>query len=222
MPKRRVPLDMKQRSRRHTAGAGYAADIIPHHVDDHEVLGTVLGGFDQLGSALLILGGKAAAANRSLHRPCAQVLALQRPEQFRRSREQGVFAIVKIRGKMGLLGLQQLMEPGDRVTLKIGLQAQGVIHLIGVTAGDPFFDSFDGIAIGLRCNRRSPVAERVVLAGRQGEMWMLANLPEQPDMQQRQRTALVRAHGGVKRGSGLIAQISGSGITLGDARFNFR
>ena len=72
------------------AGLAHAAEVVAQHVDDHHVLGTVLGAGQQLAGERAVLGAVATARARALDRVRGdQAVRVDREERLGRGGQEG-------------------------------------------------------------------------------------------------------------------------------------
>ncbi len=77
-----VGLDGVEGRNVHRAEVGDAAQVVAHHVDDHHVLGSVLGAAEQFGDQALVDAGIGMARTGALHGPRRQLIAGAMHEQL--------------------------------------------------------------------------------------------------------------------------------------------
>ena len=115
LPDRAVGLDGEQRGHVDGAGAAHPAQVVAHHVDDHEVLGPLL-----LGLGELVGQGDVGRVGRgpgpgAFHGPALETLALATQEQLRGEAEHLGVAEVEVGGVGDGLAHDQGEEVVERV-----------------------------------------------------------------------------------------------------------
>ena len=141
------------------AGAGHAdrprvadpPEVVAQHVDDHHVLGPVLGAGQQLPGERAVLLAGPAARPRALDRIGRhEALGVDREERLGRGREERPRATtgrrgpdVEEAGEQGRVAGPQTAEDGPRIAVEWGLEAARQVGLVDIAAGDRLAHGLD-------------------------------------------------------------------------------
>ena len=165
LPEGRIPFDLEQVLHVNAAHSGDLAQVVPHHIDDHGVFGTILRRLGEPTSMRHILGVRSSPRHGPLHRPSNQRVTIEVKEQFRRCRTDGKPRCIEVRRVIRLLGFDEIQEQGPGVGAPGIAQAEGVVYLVGFAVGDALFKVGDHpFVVGLR-DRRTPAIQTRFVAG---------------------------------------------------------
>ena len=130
-----VALHVEQRRHFHAAGDGHARDVVAQQVDDHQVLGAVLGIGGEVGGAqdVFRLLRRWRGRRRAFHRPRGQHAAAVAHEQFGRQRQHGAAVVQRDQCAVrdGLAAAQARVQRVDAAK-RVKTQPVRVIDLVGV------------------------------------------------------------------------------------------
>jgi hypothetical protein len=150
------------------AGAAHSAQIVSHHVDDHEILGALLLELGQLVGECHVFRVGSAAGPGALHRPAFQAITLAAEEHLRREAEHLCVTEVKVSCVRDRLaydeGEEIVQRVDDRFEGGIGLPCNRrvlfrrswtqvvasphrVVDLVGITGGDIAPHPGDGVVV---------------------------------------------------------------------------
>ena len=130
-----------------TAGRGDPAEVVAHHVDDHQILGALLRRTGELRGLAIILCRESTPPSGTLHRAHDQAIALPREEELRGERNDGLSAAVEEgsvrRGARG----RQLPEQDFGVAGEAAPQGKGEIDLVSLPGGNRLADLGDRLRV---------------------------------------------------------------------------
>ena len=129
LQQRRIGLDREQRRHLDAAGAGDAGEIVAQQIDDHQILGALLG----IGGEG---GGIGVGRRGALHRPRGEAARLEREEQFRREAEQPVGAGEDDGAMAGARALAQRRVERERMARGRDRGGEGEVGLVDVAGLD--------------------------------------------------------------------------------------
>ena len=95
LPNGRIALERHEALDFDTAGRGDPAEVVAHHVDDHQILGALLRRTGELRGLAIILCRESTPASGALHRAHDQAITLPREEELRGERDDGRSAAVE-------------------------------------------------------------------------------------------------------------------------------
>ena len=116
----RIALDVKQVCHADGTRTRDASEIVPHHVDDHDVLGALFFRLAQPACLLEILLEPQSASGRALHRPRLDRRAVPVKEQLRRGAAQNPVARIDIRAERRPLRGGKPEEQRERIRSSTG------------------------------------------------------------------------------------------------------
>ena len=163
------------------AGAGDAAEVVAHHVDDHEVFGAVFPAGAERGELRAVLGGGEPARRGALHGARFDARAVEAEEQFRRSAADAPRTGGDVGAVRGALGADQREKRLPRIPFeRVAPEAVGKIDLIGVARADVALDLVEGAAVGGGSDVGLPVVRQAGVGGRQidGRGFFIKSEPE--------------------------------------------
>ena len=120
----------------HAALLRHATEVVAQQIDDHQVLGPVLGRRQQARSGL-------PACQRALHRPRDQTIALLLQKQLRRERDDSAVGIAQESAVAHRLALAQPGVQGQWLAEPFKSQRKGEIGLVTVAGGNVVADAVD-------------------------------------------------------------------------------
>ena len=209
MEKRGILLHVEGRGHAETAPPGDPPDVVPHHIDDHRVLGAVFLGIGQCGPQQAVAGKRHAAADGAFHRARGQAIAVEAEEQLRRGGADDVVSGLDVRAVAGPLCAAQTREEGPRIAGKRRPQAIGVVHLIGFPAGDVVLDAFDGPLVLAGGNGGPPLAGESFSGRKAGDILARDHPAEEAEPGQGERAGRMHGTGVVHRRRRLVGQEAG-------------
>ncbi|EWS58085.1 hypothetical protein Y694_04010 [Methylibium sp. T29-B] len=144
-------LHLEQLRHLHRAGAGDATEVVAQQVDDHQVLGAVLGVQAQQPGGLAVAFEHRTARRRALHRLGDEPALRMADEQLRRARQHVCDAarghLVGRQRDEGAIGhrLARTQPAVERDRRAVGLEVQpvGVVDLVGLAGADGLVDVAD-------------------------------------------------------------------------------
>ena len=155
----REALDGEQPGHLHAAGPGDAGDVVAQQVDDHQVLGALLGAGPQLLPPAGVLRRVPAAGRRPLHRAQQHLPAVaDLHEQLRAGAGHGEPAEVEVGVVRAALAQRQVAVEPERIAVHPAGHAHGQVALVGVAGGDPLAHGGDARCVALRPSSRRPSA----------------------------------------------------------------
>ncbi len=200
------------------AGFGDAAQVVSHHVHDHDVFGAVFGGALELGGASLIFIEPAAARGGSFHGATGDLVAGLEEEEFGRCGADGEVWGFDEGGVLAALGATERGEAGEWGGGVAAVEGEGVVDLIGLAAGDGGFDLFDVGAVGRFVELRGEVEGWGVAAG------FCCGLPGVEEREPGEWESVggggVRGEGGVEGGRGFIGEEADGPLAARVGRFD--
>ncbi|OIQ77427.1 hypothetical protein GALL_408760 [mine drainage metagenome] len=160
LPDGRQALELVAPRHRNAAAASQARQIVAQQIDDHQVLGAILGRRPQLARQRVVLGRVAAARARALHRPRRQPIAVAAEEQLGRQRQHLLPAQVEPCAIGGRLSPAQRVVQRARAVHAATSQTQRVIGLVDLAARHRAADLLEVVrvrreaGVGLQLERR--------------------------------------------------------------------
>ena len=154
---RLVALDREQRGHGDAPGLGDAGHVIPQQIDDHDVLGPLLGAAVQPAGQDLVLAQVPAAPGGPLHGPEQDLVAAALEEQLRAGAGHGEAAEVEV-GVVGpALTEGEIPVELERVAVHPSGHAHGHVALVRVPRGDTVTNAGDVACVtgGVHVRRHS-------------------------------------------------------------------
>lgn len=166
LPDRRVSLGGEQVGDLDAADSGDPGQVVAEQIDDHQVLGSLLGAGAQPADLLGVLLRGSAAGGGALHRTRPQAVACPLEEQLRTGAHHDVATQVEV-GVVGAAPRRAALGPGqtgvERLEIAVESRAQPVGHvaLVGHSCSDVLPNPTDGERVLLGRPVRHPLGGRL-------------------------------------------------------------
>ena len=220
LPHRLVPFEREQLGHADRADLRDARQVVAQQVDDHDVLGPVLGRGQQVGGGVVVGGPVVATGRRALHRPAGGRVVVPLDEQLRRRRADGPAAEVDecviptaLRPRQG--GVQREGIAGERPDEPVG-----EVDLIGVPLLDLGPDGVDPPAVPVAPGDAPEVVDGDVGSRRLVDTGHVAPVPEHTEPGERQAIGWpADREGTIEGGAGLVGEEPGDPGPSSGGRF---
>ena len=148
LPERWIAFNVEQFLHAYAAEGANAPKIIPNEIDDHHVLGAILGVAGKPVSDLAIFASGSTAGRRSLHGLCRDAslatFLLHAEEELRRKRQDvPAFLAVQERAVVDRLRCSKAAEKRRRPLLDFQVNRKCEIKLIHIPGADPLVNLLD-------------------------------------------------------------------------------
>ena len=161
LPDGRIFFNIEAADRFHRSGLSNAANIIADHIDNHNIFGSILRRISQCLRLFPIIGKSESARKRPLHRARSDHAIFQFKKQLRRRRTNGELIRFNECAVSTLLRGSQIAKERKRIALKVGIEPERIIHLIGIPRRDVLLNRRNRIKIFIPRHGRFPLAKLI-------------------------------------------------------------
>ena len=167
LPQRRVGLARAQRLDAHAARRGEPPEVVAQEVDDHHVLGSLLGRSLQGHAPRLVIDGIDATRRGPLHRPGDDTRALALEKEFGRARKQR--RLPRARRDEGAVAHRLASAQGgverQRMAVNLEVEREGEVDLVALAVGDPALHLLDARRVLRLRERRRQLSDASAALG---------------------------------------------------------